>query len=334
MLLLKSIIILIVGFVLLIKGADFFVEGSSAVAKRLKVPSVIIGLTIVAMGTSLPECAVSVTASLTGNNTLAISNAIGSNIFNLLVVCGVCSLFVPLAVQKSTLQKEFPLSIFCAGLLLLLGYLGMTLGHIDGIILIIIFAGYLLWMIQSARNARNQTFADEDSDTAGSKTSLSAEEIEQVASNINLLPAWKCIIFILGGMIAIKYGGDFVVNGASTIASSLGLSQTLIGLTIIAMGTSLPELVTSIVAAKKDEVDMAVGNVIGSNIFNILLVLGVAAAISPLGFIMENMIDIAFLILISVITLVFAWTSKEINRKEGIIMLLLYAVYMVYICMR
>ena len=189
-------------------------------------------------------------------------------------------------------------------------------------------------MIQSARNARNQTFADEDSDTAGSKTSLSAEEIEQVASNINLLPAWKCIIFILGGMIAIKYGGDFVVNGASAIASSLGLSQTLIGLTIIAMGTSLPELVTSIVAAKKDEVDMAVGNVIGSNIFNILLVLGVAAAISPVGFIIENMIDIAFLILISVITLVFAWTSKEINRKEGIIMLLLYAVYMVYICMR
>ena len=334
MLLLKSIIILIVGFFLLIKGADFFVEGSSAVAKRLRIPSMIIGMTIVAMGTSLPECAVSVTASLTGNNTLAISNAIGSNIFNLLVVCGVCSLFVPLAVQKSTLQKEFPLSIFCAGLLLLLGYLGMTLGHIDGIILIIIFAGYLLWMIQSARNARNQTFADEDSDTAGSKTSLSAEEIEQVASNINLLPAWKCIIFILGGMIAIKYGGDFVVNGASTIASSLGLSQTLIGLTIIAMGTSLPELVTSIVAAKKDEVDMAVGNVIGSNIFNILLVLGVAAAISPVGFIMENMIDIAFLILISVITLVFAWTSKEINRKEGIIMLLLYAVYMVYICMR
>ena len=334
MLLLKSIIILIVGFVLLIKGADFFVEGSSAVAKRLRIPSMIIGMTIVAMGTSLPECAVSVTASLTGNNTLAISNVIGSNIFNLLVVCGVCSLFVPLAVQKSTLQKEFPLSIFCAGLLLLLGYLGMTLGHIDGIILIIIFAGYLLWMIQSARNARNQTFADEDSDTAGSRTSLSAEEIEQVASNINLLPAWKCIIFILGGMIAIKYGGDFVVNGASAIASSLGLSQTLIGLTIIAMGTSLPELVTSIVAAKKDEVDMAVGNVIGSNIFNILLVLGVAAAISPVGFIIENMIDIAFLILISVITLVFAWTSKEINRKEGIIMLLLYAVYMVYICMR
>ena len=329
MLLFKSFTILIIGFVLLIKGADFFVEGSSAVAKRLRIPSMIIGMTIVAMGTSLPECAVSVTASLTGNNSLAISNAVGSNIFNLLVVCGVCSLFVPLAVQKSTLQKEFPLSIFCAGLLLLLGYLGMTLGRIDGIIFLIIFAGYLLWMIRSA----NITSADSSS-AQKVRSSLSEEEIEQVASHINLLPLWKCLIFILGGMIAIKYGGDFVVDGASTIASSLGLSQTLIGLTIIAMGTSLPELVTSIVAARKDEVDMALGNVIGSNIFNILFVLGVAAAISPVGFALENIIDIAFLIIISAITLVFAWTSKEINRKEGIIMLVLYAAYMVYICMR
>ncbi len=332
--LLKAIILLIVGFVLLIKGADFFVEGSSAVAKRLRIPSMIIGMTIIAMGTSLPECAVSVTASITGNNSLAISNAIGSNIFNLLVVCGVCTMFVPLAVQKSTLQKEFPLSIFCAGLLLLLGYLGMTLGRIDGILFLIIFAGYLLWMIHSARTARRETEPGAPSSSQESRTSLSDEEIEQVASNINLLPAWKCLIFILGGMIAIKYGGDFVVDGASTIASSLGLSQTLIGLTIIAMGTSLPELVTSIVAARKDEVDMALGNVIGSNIFNILLVLGVAAAISPVGFALENMIDIAFLILISVITLVFAWTSKEINRKEGIVMLALYAAYMVYICIR
>ena len=328
MLLFKSFTILIIGFVLLIKGADFFVEGSSAVAKRLRIPSMIIGMTIVAMGTSLPECAVSVTASLTGNNSLAISNAVGSNIFNLLVVCGVCSLFVPLAVQKSTLQKEFPLSIFCAGLLLLLGYLGMTLGRIDGIIFLIIFAGYLLWMIRSAKRARHNITSADSSSAQKVRSSLSEEEIEQVASHINLLPLWKCLIFILGGMIAIKYGGP------STIASSLGLSQTLIGLTIIAMGTSLPELVTSIVAARKDEVDMALGNVIGSNIFNILLVLGVASAISPVGFALENIIDIAFLIIISAITLVFAWTSKEINRKEGIIMLVLYAAYMVYICMR
>lgn len=335
MLLLKSIIILIIGFVLLIKGADFFVEGSSAVAKRLRIPSMIIGMTIVAMGTSLPECAVSVTASIAGNNTLAISNAIGSNIFNLLVVCGVCTLFVPLTVQKSTLQKEFPLSIICAGLLLILGYLGMTLGRVDGLFLLIIFAAYLLWMIQSVKKARQQSLSDNSNPgSTVSGTTLSDEEIEQVTSNINLLPVWKCIVYIAGGMIAIKYGGDFVVDGASTIASSLGLSPTLIGLTIIAMGTSLPELVTSIVAAKKDEVDMALGNVIGSNIFNILLVLGVAAVISPVGFIMENMIDIVFLIIVSCITLVFAWTSKQLNRKEGIAMLVIYAAYMVYICIR
>ena len=291
--LLKSLIILIVGFVLLIKGADFFVEGSSAVAKRLRIPSMIIGMTIVAMGTSLPECAVSVTASLTGNNSLAISNAVGSNIFNLLVVCGVCTLFVPLAVQKSTLQKEFPLSIFCAGLLLLLGYLGMTLGRIDGILFLIIFTGYLLWMIRSVKRARRTTTPDAISSIQEERISLSEEEIEQVTSHINLLPAWKCLIFILGGMIAIKYGGDFVVDGASAIAVRLGL-----------------------------------------NIFNILLVLGVAAAISPVAFAWDNMIDIAVLIVISVITLIFAWTSKELNRKEGIIMLILYAAYMVYICIR
>ena len=222
MLLFKSFSLLIIGFVLLIKGADFFVEGSSAVAKRLRIPSMI----IVAMGTSLPECAVSVTASLTGNNSLAISNAVGSNIFNLLVVCGVCSLFVPLAVQKSTLQKEFPLSIFCAGLLLLLGYLGMTLGRIDGIIFLIIFAGYLLWMIRSAKRARHNITSADSSSAQKVRSSLSEKEIEEVASHINLLPLWKCLIFILGGMIAIKYGGDFVVDGASSIASSLGLSQT------------------------------------------------------------------------------------------------------------
>lgn len=182
MLLFKSFTILIIGFVLLIKGADFFVEGSSAVAKRLRIPSMIIGMTIVAMGTSLPECAVSVTASLTGNNSLAISNAVGSNIFNLLVVCGVCSLFVPLAVQKSTLQKEFPLSIFCAGLLLLLGYLGMTLGRIDGIIFLIIFAGYLLWMIRSAKRARHNITSADSSSAQKVRSSLSEKEIEEVAS--------------------------------------------------------------------------------------------------------------------------------------------------------
>ena len=318
---LKSAAVLVIGFVLLIKGADFFVEGSSSVAKKFNVPSLIIGMTIVAMGTSLPELAVSVTAAITGNNTLAVSNVSGSNIFNLMVVCGACALFAPLTIEKNTLMKEFPFSIVCAGLLVVLGFIGMKLGRVDGIILLVIFVAYLFWMIYSAKMARSE----------GDK--FETEE-EEMAEEIKILPMWKCLLYIVGGMIAIKFGGDFVVNGASSIAAGFGLSQTLIGLTIVALGTSLPELVTSIVAARKNEVDMALGNVIGSNIFNILLILGVAAAISPVTFIMENIIDIIILIIMSTVVWIFAWTSKKINRKEGIIMLLVYVVYMVYICIR
>ena len=254
-------VLLVVGFVLLIKGADFFVEGSSGIAKKLKVPSLIIGLTIVAMGTSLPECA----------------------------VCGFCAVITPLAVGKRTLKQEFPFSVLMAALLLVLGYIGMSVGRIDGVILLIFFALFMFWMVHSALKAR----------TAG-----------------------------------IAFGGDMVVDSASAIAAAFGLSQNLIGLTIVAMGTSLPELVTSIVAARKNEVDMALGNVIGSNIFNILFVLGIAAAISPVAFIMENVIDIVILIAMSIMVLLFAWSRQKINRIEGAIMLLSYAGYMVYICMR
>lgn len=307
-----SVVLLVVGFVLLIKGADFFVEGSSAVAKMLKVPSIIIGLTIVAMGTSLPECAVSVTASLTGNNALAVSNAVGSNIFNLMVVCGFSALFTPLLVDKSTLKKEFPFSVVCALALLALGAAGMVLGHLDGVILIVMFAGFMIWMVRSALKAR---------------AAASDEEYEA-------LPVWKCVVFILGGIIAIKFGGDFVVEGASSVAKMFGLSENLIGLTIVACGTSLPELVTSVVAARKNELDMALGNVIGSNVFNFLFVLGIAASISPITFIMENVIDIAILVAMSLLVWVFGWTKQKIEKKEGIIMLLIYVVYLVYICIR
>lgn len=307
-----SVVLLAIGFVLLIKGADFFVEGSSSVAKMLKVPSIIIGLTIVAMGTSLPECAVSITASMTGNNALAVSNAVGSNIFNLMVVCGFCALFNPLVVDKSTLKKEFPFSMICAVLLLVCGYLSMTLGRADGLILLAVFVCFLIWMVRSALKAR---------------AAAADEEYE-------VLPVWKCIVFIIGGIIAIKFGGDFVVEGSSAIAAKMGLSQNLIGLTIVACGTSLPELVTSVVAAKKNELDMALGNVIGSNIFNILFVLGAAAAISPIGFIMENVVDIVILIAMSAIVWVFAWTKKVLDKKEGILMLGMYTAYLVYICVR
>ena len=267
-----------------------------------------------AMGTSLPECAVSVAASISGNNALAVSNVVGSNIFNLMVVCGFCAVITPLAVGKRTLKQEFPFSVLMAALLLVLGYIGMSVGRIDGVILLIFFALFMFWMVHSALKAR----------TAGITTDASeeADEIERAKP----IPVWLCLVYIVGGAAAIAFGGDMVVDSASAIAAAFGLSQNLIGLTIVAMGTSLPELVTSIVAARK--------NVIGSNIFNILFVLGIAAAISPVAFIMENVIDIVILIAMSIMVLLFAWSRQKINRIEGAIMLLSYAGYMVYICMR
>lgn len=305
-------ILLVIGFLLLIKGADFFVDGSASVAKKLRVPSMIIGMTIVAMGTSAPECAVSIAASVKGSNTMAISNVIGSNIFNLMIVCGACALFAPLAVKVSTLKQEFPLSILAAVLLLGMGYMGMSINRVEGIILMVIFVLFLVWMVWEAKKARNNA---------------EAEEIET-------LPGWKCLVYIVGGLIAIIIGGDVVVDSASAIAAAFGLSQTLIGLTIVACGTSLPELVTSLVAAKKGETDMALGNVIGSNIFNILLVLGVAATVSPMVVLKDNLIDDIILIAVSLLIWIFAWRKKELNRIHGVIMIIIYAAYVVYICMR
>lgn len=316
---LKAVGILLVGFVLLIKGADFFVEGSSTVAKKLRVPSIIVGLTIVAMGTSLPEFSVSVTAAFAGNNAIAISNVVGSNIFNLMVVAGACSLFAPLAISKSALKRDFPFSIICGGLLLVMGIIGMKFDRIDGIILSVIFITYIVYLVRQALKAR----------TSGDSIS----EVEEEGKTKNI-PVWLCIIYIIGGIVAIIFGGDFVVEGASVIASKFGMSQTLIGLTVVAIGTSLPELVTSLVASRKNEVDMALGNVIGSNIFNILFILGASGTISPMEFIKDNIIDTIVLVAMSLIAFVFVWTKQQLEKKEGIIMLLLYASYMVYACIR
>lgn len=319
-----AVILLIIGFAFLVKGADAFVEGCSSIAKRFQVPSLIIGMTIVAMGTSLPETAVSITASVTGNNALAISNAVGSNIFNLMIVVGVCAILTPVAVRKETLKIDFPFSIVCAVLLLVLGAIGMTLGHVDGALFIVLFVIFILYMIKSAQNSRKD---NKDMDVEEAEYALEAEEIQ-------IMPVPKSIIFIVLGCAAIALGSDWVVDGATTIAEAMGVSQTLIGLTVVAFGTSLPELATSIMAAKKNEVDMALGNAIGSNIFNILMVLGIAAAISPMAFITENIIDIVILIALSAIVWIMAWTKHELSKKEGWVMAILYAVYVVYICMR
>lgn len=308
-------VLLIVGFLLLIKGADFFVEGSAAVAKKLRVPTMIIGLTIVAMGTSAPECAVSIAASIKGSNAMAISNVVGSNIFNLMVVSGFCALFTPLIVHAKTLKQEFPFSILAAIVMLIAGFIGMMLGRIDGVILLVLFAFFLVWMVKSALNAR-----------------ANAEDIEE--EKVKDLGNLQCLLYIIGGIIAIVIGGDLVVDSATEIARTFGLSENLIGLTIVAFGTSLPELVTSAVAAKKGEVDMALGNVIGSNIFNILLVAGIAATVSPMAFLMENVIDLVILIVMSIVVWSFASTKKKIGRAEGVFMLIIYVAYIVYICNR
>ena len=317
------LVFLVIGFTLLIKGADLFVEGSSSVAKRLHVPSIIIGLTIVAMGTSLPETAVSVSASLVGNNELAVSNVVGSNIFNLMVVIGVCAMLATVNVAKETITRDIPLSLICAGLLMLFGSVGigdksdLTLGRFDGVILIVFFAGYLFYMVKIALKASRE----------GKSVEIEGGSDE----DIKIVSVPVSIIFIVGGAIAIAFGGDVA---ASRIASDLGMSQTLIGLTIVSIGTSLPELVTSIVAARKNEVDMALGNAIGSNIFNILMVLGVASAISPISIIKENIIDMCVLIVFTVCVWIFAGTKKKIGKIEGFCMVAFYLAYAVYIIIR
>ena len=321
------ILLLAVGFAFLVKGADFFVEGSSSIAKKLKVPPIIIGLTIVAMGTSLPETAVSVTASLVQNNELAVSNVVGSNIFNLMFVIGVCSILTSIMVQKATVVRDIPLSLGCALFLLVLGVsglgdkAGMTLGHADGVIFLIVFAGYIFTMVRSAMKAR----------AAGQKVEI--EGVEE-CDNMKELSYGNSILFLIVGAAAIAFGGDLTVDTASRIAIELGMSQTLVGLTIVSIGTSLPELVTSVVAARKNEVDMAVGNAVGSNIFNILMVLGISSAISPVALIRENIIDIVLLMVFSVMVWIFAGTRKKIERKEGIIMVVVYLVYCAYIIAR
>ena len=313
-----AVVLLLIGFVFLVKGADAFVEGSSSIAKHFHVPSLIIGMTIVAMGTSLPETAVSVTAAIAGSNALAVSNAVGSNIFNLMVVIGVCAVLTPVAVQKSSLKIDIPFSIVCALLLLVLGHDRMMLTRVNGLILIVLFAFFILYMIRSAQHSMN----NEDSEFAAE------------AADMKVMSVPKSLIFIVIGIAGITLGSDWVVDGAKTIASAFGISENLIGLTIVAFGTSLPELMTSIVAARKNEVDMALGNAVGSNIFNILMVLGIASALSPIAFIQENIIDIIILVGFSFIVWLMAWTKHRLDKIEGLAMILLYAGYVVYICIR
>lgn len=311
-----SFILIIVGLILLIKCADWFVDGCSNVAKALGIPSLIIGLTIVAFGTSAPEAAVSVTASIKGMNDISLGNVVGSNICNLLLVLGISGLFGSLTAKRKIITRDFVYAIFSCVVIFILSFGFFISGGKEGVItrtnglILLCFLGIYLYALlgDALRSVR------------------SSEE----KGDFHL----KDIVLIIVGIIGIIFGGQLVVNSATDIANMLNISQNIIALTIVAIGTSLPELVTSVVASKKGEADIAIGNVVGSNIFNIFFILGLSSAISPITFGIESFIDIIVMVVASVIVYLLLLKNKRIGNKKGIILLALYAVYMVYILMR
>lgn len=315
-----SLVKLVVGFMLLVKGADLFVDGASSIAKKLRIPAFVIGLTIVAFGTSAPELAVSLTAALKGSNDIAIGNVVGSNIFNTLVVLGASAAITPIAVEKGMIKKDYPLSIIAAVLLLILSLdmilfkaPAMTLGRIDGFILLVAFAFFMYTTVKAGMDNRTEENAEDNT----------------------VVMSWgKALIFVVLGLAGIVFGGDLSVEGAKEIARAFGLSEALIGLTIVAFGTSLPELVTSVIAARKGESDIAVGNVIGSNIFNIFLILGVSAAISPMNVSSTYLYDMIILIAVMALTYIPIAKTKKVNRGMGITMVVTYFIYTAYLIMR
>lgn len=310
-----SFVMLVIGFVLLVWGADKFVEGASALARKMGVSPLLVGLTIVAFGTSMPELAVSVTAALRGANEIAVGNVVGSNMFNLLVVAGLSAVICPLVMDKMLLRRDWPLSIFAAVLLLAAIAPDHVIARWEGAVLLVIFAVILSRQIKAALNDRAQLAAAE------------AEAAEMTKSPVLI---WVNIVL---GLACIVLGGQLAVNGATGIARMFGLSETLIGLTIVAIGTSLPELVTSIVAARKGQNEIAMGNVIGSNLFNILLILGVSAVITPIPVQATSIIDCLFLIAISVVFYLPARKGK-LGRLPGAVMAAMYVAYTAYLIMR
>lgn len=302
-------ILLIVGMFLLIKGADFFVDGSASVARRFHVPSVIIGLTIVALGTSLPEASVSINASIIGSNEIAISNIVGSNIFNTLVVVGCSALIAPFVMDSIIVKRDLYINIL-ASLALAFFVLNGVLGRAEGLIFL---AGLIVFLFMLIRSALNGRVHDED---------------------VQVLSLPKCAIFIIGGVAAIIIGGNVVVDSATVIAANFGMSDTLIGLTIVSIGTSLPELVTSVVAAKKNESGLSLGNAIGSNILNILFILGTSSTLHPILATVQNRIDAWILVAVAVFMLALSKISDQMSRKRGVLMIAIYVIYMIYIIVR
>lgn len=304
-----QVFILLVGFLLLVKGADWFVEGAAGIAKKFGIPQLIIGLTIVAMGTSMPEAAVSITAALQENAGITIGNIVGSNILNILIILGVTALITNVAIQKSTLYYEIPYMIAITIVLMIFGITGGEITFIEGIIfwlMFIVFLGYLFVMSKKGNSQEDEEVKD--------------------------IPVWKCILFMLVGGVMVVKGSDFAVSGASAIARFFGMSERFIGLTIVAFGTSLPELVTSVTAAKKGNAGIAIGNIVGSNIFNILFVIGTTALICTVPFEGKFIIDTIIAIASGAVLWLGTYKNRELRKPCGIVMLLGYAAYFIYLC--
>lgn len=314
-------ILLIIGFVLLIKGADYFVEGASNIAVKLNVSPLLVGLTIVALGTSSPEATVAILAALEGSPGVVLGNVIGSNIVNITVVIGLTALIAPLTVQSETVRKEIPFAMLAAIVLMILmadvalqGAGANIINRGDGIIILLFFSVFLYYVFEMARKNRSSTVEKVDADTGES---------------------WlKNILFTIGGLIAIIIGGEMVVSSATEIALSLGMSEALVGLTIVAIGTSLPEIMTSVTAALKGKGDMAIGNVVGSNIFNIFFVTGTASTVAPIAAESKLFFDGWVMVGLTVLLLIFSRTHFKIGRREGAVLLLAYITYLVYIIIR
>lgn len=306
-----QLVLLAVGFVLLVKGADRFVEGASKVAEKFGIPQLVIGLTIVAMGTSLPEAAVSVSAALKGSAEITIGNIVGSNIMNVLLILGITAAIKPVAVQKSTVRYEIPFVILVSALLLGVGYTDNVVGRGDGIILWALMICYLVYLLIMSK--KGEALPEE-------------EEVEDKP-----MPVWMMLVQILLGGAMIVIGSDVAVDAATALARIFGMSERLIGLTIVAFGTSLPELVTSVTAAIKGKADIAVGNIVGSNIFNILFVVGTSALITPVAYASDFLVDSVVCIGAAVLLWLCVFRNKKLGRLSGMVMLAGYGGYFLYL---
>ena len=300
--------ILIVGFLFLVKGADWFVEGSASIARKFGIPQLIIGLTIVAMGTSMPEAAVSITAAMQQNAGITIGNVVGSNILNIFIILGLTALITNVAIQRSTLFYEIPFMMFVTVVLMICGMTGGKVTFAEGIVLWVLFLVYLGYLFVMSKKGENPE--------------------EEEAKNY---PVWKCLLLMVAGGVLVVKGSDFAVSGATEIARYFGMSERFIGLTIVALGTSLPELFTSVSAARKGKADIAIGNIVGSNIFNILFVVGTAALIVPVEFLPGFGIDTVIALGAGLLLWVCIWRKRALTRPAGIVMLIAYLAYFMYL---